>query len=514
MPIRNSRRKFLGNMVAAGTLATTLPKRPIKHRNSKPNLLFLWTDEQRADTISVYGNNKIKTPNLAQLARESIVFENAYVTQPVCTPSRSSVMTGLWPHQNGCTQNNVALDETTPTFPELLDDDDYCTGYFGKWHLGDEIFPQHGFQEWQSIEDMYWRYYRENRDIDKKSDYCAWLKELGYEPDTSRGDFSREFAAALPIQHCKPKFLEQKACDFLRRHQKEPFILYVNFLEPHMPFTGPLNEYHRPDEVYLPSNFDDPLEENEPEAYRERAAKYTGMYSGKFDLSKESEWRRLIAQYWGLVSQVDISVGAILTELERLGLADNTIVVFTSDHGDMMGSHRLIEKSIMYQEALRVPWMIRLPKPYSQHRRVKEHVSHIDLVPTLLELMNKPQRDDLPGKSLVPFLSGRRKMVEPVFVQWNAVKKLAEGRNPGGRLRDEANQEKISSRAIITQDGWKLCIHTGDKNQLFHLAKDPGETKNLFTQPEHEPRIRSLKKKIVQWQEQVGDSLDLSIDET
>ena len=130
----------------------------------RPNLLFLWTDEQRHDTMAVYGNRKIHTPNLNKLAAESFVFEKAYVTQPVCTPSRSSVMTGLWPHINGCTANNIPLPEDTPCFHELLDDQSYRTAYMGKWHLGDEIFPQHGFEEWVSMEDGYTSHYRPGRD--------------------------------------------------------------------------------------------------------------------------------------------------------------------------------------------------------------------------------------------------------------------------------------------------------------------------------------------------------------
>ena len=125
----------------------------------KPNLIFIWTDEQQPFTMSVYGNDRIKTPNLNKLAGESIVFKHAYVTQPVCTPSRSSTMTGLWPHTSGCVSNNIPLPENVPCLPELINDTDYRTAYFGKWHLGDEIYAQHGFEEWEAIEDSYIQYY-------------------------------------------------------------------------------------------------------------------------------------------------------------------------------------------------------------------------------------------------------------------------------------------------------------------------------------------------------------------
>ena len=118
--------------------------------DDRPNILFIFTDEQRYDTMTAYGNRAIQTPNLDRLARQSTVFEQTYVTQPVCTPSRSTLLTGLWPHTNGCTANNIPLRPETLCVPEMLPDD-YSTCYDGKWHLGDEIFAQHGFQEWISI---------------------------------------------------------------------------------------------------------------------------------------------------------------------------------------------------------------------------------------------------------------------------------------------------------------------------------------------------------------------------
>lgn len=493
-----SRRGFLKSSLGSLAAATTAGTPAAAKR--KPNLLFLWTDEQRADTIDVYGNRRIQSPNMAKLARESVVFENAYVSQPVCTPSRSTVMTGLWPHQNGCVQNNIPLPERTPVLTELLADPDYRTGYFGKWHLGDEVFAQHGFDEWRSIEDIYRRHFRPGRDKSALSDYSKWLAELGYKPDDDAGAFSRGFASRLPIEHCKPKFLEAQTCDFLRRRRDDPFILYVNFLEPHMPFYGPLNDLHKPEDVDLPINFNDPIEENEPRKCRDRVKKYVdGPYSVGLDLTKEYDWRRLIARYWGLVSQVDRSVGVILDTLEQLGLADDTIVVYTSDHGDMMGSHRLVEKSLLYQEAMRVPWMMRVPQFGRNQHMVDGHVSHIDLVPTLLELMGAGNRDSLPGRSLVPRIKGQEMAPAPVFIEWNTA-----SREPGANAAGDP-----SARAVITPDGWKLCVYDNDTNQLFNLAQDPGETTNLYGLSEHREVVARLAGLIRDWQGKVGDTLVL-----
>ena len=317
-----SRREFIKATGIAGVGLTVNKSAGVARssgarKQTKPNLLFIWTDEQRADTMDAYGNAKIHTPNLNRLAKESVVFEKAYVTQPVCTPNRSAVITGLWPHTSGCIKNNVPLPSNIPCLPELLGDSDYRTAYMGKWHLGDEIFAQQGFEEWASMEDGYGNYYSRGRDRSARSDYHHFLVEHGYKPD--RGSkFSRAFAARRPIEHCKPKFLEMRACDFLRRYHKEPFVLYINFLEPHMPFFGPLDDEHDPKEVDLPANFRDPLEQNEPLRYRVKREHCQEKYG-----HEESDIRSLIARYWGLVSQVDLSVGAILRTLDDLGLAEN-----------------------------------------------------------------------------------------------------------------------------------------------------------------------------------------------
>ncbi len=502
-----SRREFLKHTTLAAAWPAVGPSFLAAAKGRKPNLLVLWADEQRADTMAAYGNQKIHAPNLNRLADESVVFEKTYVSQPVCTPSRSTVMTGLWPHQSGCTQNNVALAPEVPAFPEIVKDPDYRTGYFGKWHLGDEIFAQHGFEEWRSMEDGYWRYYRENRDIDEKSDYFRFLQELDYKPDTSRGDYSRGFAARLPIEHCKPSFLEQETCAFLKRHRNEPFMLYVNFLEPHMPFFGPLDKEHDPAGINLPANLNDPFEENEPEEYRRKRALYRLKGYKEYDLKKEQDWRQLIAKYWGLVTQVDRSVGVILETLEMLGLAEDTIVVHTSDHGDMMGSHGLLTKSVMFEEAARVPWLMRVPQLGRSQQVVKQPVSHIDLVPTLLDLMDAEGRGVLPGQSLKPLLEGRTVEEDHVFLQWNQAGTLASGRNPAGAKRKEDARPGNEWRAVVSPEGWKLCLHTKDRNQLYNLAKDPGETTNVYDVPANRGIIQRLTARIHAWQKRVKDCL-------
>jgi arylsulfatase A-like enzyme len=455
--------------------------------------------------MAAYGNRSIHAPNLNKLAGESIVFANAYVTQPVCTPNRSAVMTGLWPHQSGCIKNNIPLPADVECLAELLGDSDYRTAYMGKWHLGDEIFAQHGFEEWVSIEDGYRRYYSEGRDRTKRSDYHHFLVEHGYEPDSGGNSFSRSFAARRILEHCKPKFLEKKACDFLRRHRKEPFILNINFLEPHMPFFGPLDGEHSPEEIELPSNFEDKLEENEPLRYRV-IREYCRAKYGK----EEKDIRALIRRYWGLVSQVDLSVGAILRTLDDLGLSDNTIVVYTSDHGDMMGSHHMVEKSVMYEEAVRVPWLMRIPR--MRGGLIKNRVSHIDMVPTVLELLGRDPAGRLPGQSIVPLMKTSRAQQGNVFIEWNPNSGAIKVKAGGTELASNEELRRLEndhSRAVISPDGWKLCLSDSDRSQLFDLSNDPGETVNLFDSAANRDIVGRLTSAIYRWQESVGDTIEV-----
>jgi arylsulfatase A-like enzyme len=469
---------------AAGSLALTAfgskaSSAAAAKKPGRPNLLFIWTDEQRADTMAACGNTKIRVPNLNKLASESFVFRNAYVTQPVCSPSRCSVMTGLWPHTAGVTRNNLPLGTETPCLPELLNDPQYRTAYMGKWHLGDEIFEQHGFAEWVSIEDMYWKRYTKVRDRQHAmSDYHNFLVDLGYECEGRT--FGRRFAAALPFEHSKPKFLERRACDFLKRHRDEPFVLYINFLEPHM---------YDPSYVDLPASFNDPLEENEPGVYHRFRKQLIKEYG-----HDEKSMRELIARYWGLVTEVDTCVGGILGALEKLGLDDNTIVVYTSDHGDMMGAHGMVTKGVMYEEAAKVPWVMRVPWMGRKQRIFKQPVSHIDLMPTLTDLMGCKPAAELQGHSLQPLMAGGKPVEDHVFIEWNV------------GVLEELN---VPVRTVVSPDGWKLSLFKGDRSQLFNLKEDPGETKNLFDSRRHQDVIERLTKQIRQWQKKTKDSLEL-----
>ena len=483
----------------------------------QPNLLFLYTDEQAINTLAAYGNRQIAMPHLNRLAEQSVVFEQAYVTQAVCTPSRSSLHTGLYPHTNGCVRNNLPLDEGIPCLPEMMPRGEYAAAHIGKWHLGDEIFAQHGFATWVSIEDEYRRYYRPGRDPEEKSSYYHFLVEHGYTPQHS-DVFRRSETARFPEEHSKPAFLARKVSRFLREHRDRPFLCYVNFLEPHMPFTGPRDDQYDPASMPLPANFDALPDETQPLKARLLSKRYCEWGIGGLPLQTPDDWRRVIANYWGLCSQVDTYVGEMLATLEACGLAENTIVVFTSDHGDMMGSHRLIAKGFMFEEAVRVPLMIRLPGQ-TAGRRVRGPVSQIDLVPTLLDLLGQPAPDSLQGRSLRGLCEGEGNADRPVFIEWNTDNlggQIAQGNYtlPPATL-DAYSREALAAaaadqvRTVVTPDGWKLNCSEQGRHELYHLGDDPCETANLYRRPEYAGQVRQLRALIRDWQARTGDTVAL-----
>ncbi len=483
------------------------------------NLIFMFTDEQKASTMSAYGNHRIETPNLDRLASQSCVFENAYVTQPVCTPSRSSILTGLYPHTNGCIANNIPLPQESKCFPEMLPQGKYATGYDGKWHLGDEIFAQHGFDEWKSIEDLYRRYYRPYRDRDSRSTYHRFLIDSGFKPRD--GDlFGRGECARLPEDYTKAAYVAKEACDFIETHRREEFVLFVNFLEPHMPFYGPRDDQYNPSEIDLPPNFDSPPTIDQPLKTRIFRDAYRQFGHGGFPLRTESDWRKVISNYWGLCSLVDTQVGRIMRTIGNTGLDDDTIVVFTSDHGDMMGSHRLLTKCVMFEEAAKIPMMIRLPGQ-KESMTIGEPTSQIDLVPTLLDLMDEKIPSHLQGRSLAPRLAeGEGREHRNIFFEWN-------GRETGDTWRERVvGQESVKLpggydekkamaavsddiRTVITPDGWKLNCSVLGEHELYNLRADPFERINMAKDREKRQVMNELLEAIKIWQGETDDRVGL-----
>ena len=307
----------------------------------------------------------------------------------MCSPARATMLTGLWPHTAGVPACNVPLRAEVPTFAEMLPPE-YRTAFMGKWHLGDEIFPQHGFATWVGSEDSYRRGYSAPERLDVLSPYHHFLVEQGFAPDAEnlgQRVFSRHAEASMPEEYTKAAFLGEQAAEYIRQRGDAPFALCVSYLEPHPPHTGPLNEYYDPETLPTGPSFRQPPPDDAPLIVRLMAAFYSASENYGLDLQTEAGWRGLLARYWGNVTLVDRSVAKILQALDESGKADDTIVIFTSDHGELMGDHGILGKTLMYEESIKVPLLLRAPMLGAEPQRIGGQFSHIDLVPTLLDLL-------------------------------------------------------------------------------------------------------------------------------
>lgn len=473
----------------------------------KPNLIVILTDQQRTDTMKVYGNDKIQTPNLNRLAEESFTFKNAYVSQSVCSPSRATILTGLYPHTSKVMACNVPLSADNSTIAELVSDE-YLCAYYGKWHLGDEIFPQHGFTEWIGTEDSYRRFYSNPEFLSQLSDYHQFLIKNGFSPDSfSLGEktFSRNMEANLEEPFTKASYLGDRADDFIRNIGDTPYILFVSYLEPHPPHTGPLNDLYDPSCLPTGPNFRICPPSNASLLNRVLAAYYMESKENGYDLRTEIGWRKVRAHYWGNVSLVDRSVGKIMKALKQSGHLERTIVVFTSDHGEMVGDHGILGKTVLYEEAIKVPLLIRIPELGMKQRIIPGNFSQIDLIPTLLDLMGEDLPDYLQGKSRASLFRGEETLKNnDVFLEWN--------QSDGHPRPGEAgiNPEMSSPwRTIVSADRWKLNLSVHDECELYNLNLDPFEQVNLFNIPSNQKKINDLISRVHQWQLQTNDCIPI-----
>ncbi len=474
----------------------------------KSNLVIFLPDQQRADSMKCYGNNWVQTPNLDKLAEQSVIFEHCYVTQPICTPARSSILTGLYPHTTGCTQNNIPLKPDEKTIAEMVSDD-YVCGYFGKWHLGDEVIAQHGFKHWVSIEDSYRAHYSKEEYLSVLSSYHHYLVKNGFEPDVEYYGakvFGRYTVANFEERFTKAHFVAQEAAKFIKQNKNHPFIIFVAPLEPHSPYTGPFNDLYNPDEIPNSPVFLRPPDESTSMLKRAYAYFYghCGEHKG-FNLKEEAEWKRLKAQYYGNVTLVDRSVGIVLNALEEAEILDNTVVVFTSDHGELAGDHQMIGKDVLWEEAIKVPLLIRIPK--IGKRFIKGRISQIDLLPTLLALIGQPIPEHLQGKNRLDVIEGKTTLDDNyIIVERNEsdVEEMIRSSNPPFLPKDR--KVDIDWRGVITSSGWKLNVSADDLPELYNLQTDPYEQCNLIHEPDMQEIKERLYRYLLTWQEKTEDT--------
>jgi len=459
------------------------------------NLLFILTDQQRFDMLACYGNHAIETPVLNHFAATAVVFDEAYCCQPVCAPSRGTLMTGLWPHQHGVTNNwEQPLAPQHRSLPQLAADAGKpfdVTGYLGKWHLGNELIEDCGFDEVVTLPK------RETQRSGAEAPYSyeEYFSELNLGVPHSKA----------PEEYSMPSFLAGRATDFIGRHQGQSWMLQVSFDQPHPPYRSCRDGTVDPDSLPVSDNFLVRPGEDQPDFLQGKIEGLLEKPVEGCDLTEEAGWRELMASYWGNISNVDKQIGRIFAALEETGQLDKTLIVFTSDHGEMMGSHMLLQKTVMFQEAIRVPLLIRLPGEETG-ARIFGPVSQIDLVPTVLDLLGcKAAGECLPGKSLAKVcetaLSAGETSAEghaslPV-IEWHA-----------SRVKPVNIQAcKVDARTIVTSKRERYTWYADGQEDFYNLESDPGELHNLAGDPAALTRIGELRRDIASWQQETADIL-------
>lgn len=484
-----------------------------QHEQRRPNVILLMADQLRADALGYAGNPIVRTPNLDRLAAGGIVFEHMFVQTPVCMASRGSIFTGRYPRSIRVRSMGV-LPPTEITLAEELQRAGYATGLMGKLHftpmgftlqqlktdyetndatpyleasgilssatraaVEDPFKKDYGFQVSYGVGDLTWGHYLDwlgQMAPEHVQDHVAenWGMgrngvRYGDSPPASRvfhptvTDF---FDSHLPAEVHPSAFIVERTLEFARANRDRPWFAHTSFVDPHHPFNAPVpyNRIYRPEEMPVPPTFQ--WERCFPPGLPAAVV----AQIERFAAFPDEVWQWARANYYGMVSHIDWCVGTLLDGLEALGLADNTLIVFTADHGEYVGDHCLLYKgSLHFDGLMRVPFVVSWPGRL-QPRRVRAMVQQIDIYPTVLSLLGRPIHAGVQGKDLSGMLRG-----EP-----------EEGYQRVTCELDQLPSANYVPSHTIRSEEWKLeyfpLARTG---MLFNLRDDPGERHNLCFDP-------------------------------
>lgn len=446
---------------------------------TRPNILLISTDQQRWDALGASGNPHIRTPHLDRLAADGARFTNCYVQSSVCAPSRASLMTSRYLHNHGLWANGVDINPDEQLFTRSLADAGYDCGLVGKFHLG---AAQHGRVE-PRIDDGF-RVFRWAHDPYVRSEanhYHAWLDEHFpgvLDEAVARG--GNRAIDTLPAEQHYSRWIGEETIEYLTsgRDGDKPFCFVVNFFDPHHGFGSPPEYRATYDAESLPSPVTSDLS-TKPAVYTDASiSSYAGNDRGFVDHTPE-EIQDIIAHYYAMVTLVDDEVGRILAALEEQGLAESTIVIFTSDHGEMLGDHQMLLKGpMMFDCSLKVPLLVRWPQQIPAGTVREELVEWIDLAPTLLAAAGVAPLPRQQGRDLAPLWGDGAGWADRDWV-------LSEYRDSCWPYDPPVHTTMLRSGS------WKIVVHHGPPatargrdGELYDLSRDPHEQHNLWNAPE------------------------------
>lgn len=482
-----SRRDFL-RIQGVGALSSALPRNIWggENKQERPNILFIMSDDHTSQAISAYGGilaEVADTKNIDRIASEGILFENCLVTNSICTPSRAAIFTGKYSHMNGV-YKFTALDQSQPTLPKLMQKAGYKTALIGKYHLHSNPI---GLDYWSVLPGQGEYHDPEFIEMDDESP-TGWVqrgKRTSYKGHSS-------------------DVIANKALDYLKsqRGKDEPFMFFCHFKAPHDTWecAKRYRDYLEDKQIPEPPNlFDDYQRRSDA---LKKQLQYIGSEWGNHTnfeeetkhlegkTRKKMQYQLYMKKYLRCVKGVDDNVGRILDYLDKSGLVENTIVMYTGDQGFFLGEHGLYDKRLMYEEALHMPFLVRWPghiKPGSINEKM---ILNVDFAPTILEAAGAQPHPAMQGRSFVPLLEG---------------KTPADWRKSMYYRYYYSHFETEPHFGLRTQKHKLIYFNRIDQWELYDLKKDPMEMNNVYDDPDYNNVVKKLKKELKRLQNELGD---------
>ena len=485
-------------------LTTSSPDIAADDTSKKPNIVFIMTDQQRWDCIGANGNTIIRTPNLDRLAATGANFTHAFVQAPVCVPSRVSFFTGRYPHSHRNRVNYTPLDRREVLMQQRFKDAGYRTVSIGKLHLHPPTVEEAlrtGFDEVELHDGV--------PSLNRYSDYAKWRQ--ANDPQASQTSYravateipdgENPYRQAIDERYTDTTWVGERTRHHIRQlaNSDSPFFLFCSFWKPHSPFEVPVPFDAMYNDVDIPL----PKQQTLADIRRLPLPLRLLILRGRpvYDTDRERlQW--MYRSYYGAISHIDREIGLIVKSLQQAGLDNNTIIVFSSDHGDQMLEHGLMGKNCFFDSSVRVPLVFWFPdrvRPGHHHHLVES----VDVLPTLFELCQLPEPTANQGHSLVPLISdggsGYRQR-EAVFAENVIPEVITSGRLDFQFVKGQGIKGvRHPDAKMVRTRRWKYNYYPEGYAELYDLKSDPGEMHNLAGSPAHEDVERDMKDRLLHW---------------
>ena len=444
-------------------------------KDDRPNILVVLTDDQRYDAMGFLGHPFLKTPHLDRLAREGAHLKNAFVTTSLCSPSRASILTGLYAHNHRVVDNYNPVPQGLRFFPEYLQEAGYETAFIGKWHMGGMIdHPQPGFDHWISFKGQ-GVYFGDPKEAKVKGRYVPQVSREGFNINGKR----------VPQEGYITDVLNDFSLEWLQERKKDkPWLLYLSHKAVHADFL-PANRhafcyqdapFKRPESWFeKPDDFSDVPKW----VQNQRNSRHGVEFAYYTNLNIETYYKR----YCETIRAIDESLGELIGLLEEKGELDNTLILYLGDNGFLFGEHGLIDKRCAYEASIRIPMVMRCPELFKGGQTISEVVANIDVAPTLLEAAGIEKFEQMDGESFLGLLKGEK-------AQWRDYLLY--------EYYWERNYPQTPTMHAVCGKKYKYVRYHGvwDVDELFDLENDPDEKRNLINDPDHQETVAKLNKRL------------------